>query len=206
MSRRFPVVTVLVILCVTCAALAGEEKHMSDLETLLERNQQFVSGYEGGLTIAPKFFTVILTCVDARVDPAHFLGLELGDALVLRNAGGRVTDDVELDLAILWMLGSRMAGENFRGLSLAIIQHTDCGLERMANPELATALSKQLGVKQAQIDGLVNTDHVRSINKDIERLSKSPRVPKEIVVSGHIYRVEDGTIEEVVAPVALETR
>jgi carbonic anhydrase len=129
----------------------------------------------------------------------------LGDAVVFRNAGGRVTDDLELDLGILWMLGSRLSGKNSRGFSLAIIQHTDCGLERLANPEFAAAMSKQLGVKQAQIDGLANTEHVQRIHEDIERLRKSPLVSKEMVVSGHIYRVEDGTIEEVVAPAALES-
>ena len=174
---------------------------MSDLQTLLERNQQFAAEHKGGLTVRPKFFTVILTCLDARVDPAYFLGLELGDALVVRNAGGRVTDDVELDLGILWALG--MQGEKFGGLSLVIVQHTDCGLERLGNPEFAAALSKRLGVKQSQIDGLTNTDHEQSIRKDIERLRKSPLVSKELVVSGHIYQVEDGTIKEAVAPAAL---
>ncbi len=178
---------------------------MSDLQTLLERNHQFAAEYKGGLTILPKFSTFILTCLDARIDPAHFLGLQLGDAVVFRNAGGRVTDDLELDLGILWTLVARASGENFRGLSLAIVQHTDCGLERLANPEFATALSKRLEVKQAQIDGLVNTDHVQRIHEDIEHLRKSPLVPKGLVVSGHIYRVEDGTIEEAVAPAALES-
>ncbi len=221
MAKRFFFVTVLVLVSVVCAASAGEaetkevgaapdvegevmDKRMSDLQTLLERNQQFAGEYESGLTILPKFFTIILTCVDARIDPAHFLGLELGDALVFRNAGGRVTDDIELDLGVLWMLGAGMAGENFPGLSLAVVQHTDCGLERLAKPELAAALTKRLGLEQAQIDGLVNTDHAQRIREDIERLRKSPLVPKGMIVSGHIYRVEDGTIEEVVAPAPLE--
>ena len=129
--------------------------------------------------------------------------MELGDALVLRNAGGRVTDDVELDLGILWMLGTRISGENFRGVSLALVQHTDCGFERLANPEFAAALSSRLGVEQAQIDGLANADHVQRIHEDIEGLRRSPLVPKELVVSGYIYRVEDGTIEEVAAPAPL---
>ncbi len=136
--------------------------------------------------------------------PARFLGLELGNALVFRNAGGRVTDDVELDLGILWMLGARISGENFRGVSLALVQHTDCGLERLAKPELAAALTKRLRLEQAQIDGLVNTDHAQRIREDIERLRKSSLVPKGMIVSGHIYRVENGTIEEVVAPAPLE--
>ena len=72
-----------------------KEKCMSDLQTLLERNQKFAAEYKGGLNSLPKFSTFILTCADARVDPAYYLGLELGDALVFRTGGGRVTDDVE---------------------------------------------------------------------------------------------------------------
>ncbi len=221
MAKGFFLVTVLMLASVVCAASAEEaetkevgaapdvegevmDKRMSDLQTLLERNQQFAGEYESGLTILPKFFTIILTCVDARIDPAHYLGVELGDALVFRNAGGRVTDDLELDLGVLWMLGAGMAGENFPGLSLAVVQHTDCGLERLAKPELAAALTKRLGLEQAQIDGLVNTDHAQRIREDIERLRKSSLVPKGMIVSGHIYRVENGTIEEVVAPAPLE--
>ncbi len=180
------------------------DKRMSDLQTLLERNQRFAAKYEGGLNILPKFSTLILTCADARIDPAHFLGLELGDALVFRNAGGRVTDDVEFDLGVLWMLVARMSGENFRGVSLALIQHTDCGFERLANSEMAADVRNQLGLEQAQIDRLANADHARRIHEDIECLRKSPLVPKELVVSGYIYSVEDGTLEEVVAPAPLK--
>jgi carbonic anhydrase len=85
--------------------------------------------------------TFVLTCADARVDPAHFLGLELGDALVFRNAGGRVTDDIELELSILWTFAAHRMGESFQGFSLVIIQHTDCGFERLSNPETVAALS-----------------------------------------------------------------
>ena len=64
---------------------------MSELTTLMDRNQQFAEQYGGKLNILPRLFTVVLTCTDARVDPAHYLGLELGDALVIRNGGARVS-------------------------------------------------------------------------------------------------------------------
>lgn len=178
---------------------------MSDLQTLLERNQQFAAQYTGGLHILPKFSTFILTCADARIDPARFFNLELGEAMVFRNSGGRVTDDVELELGILWMMAARMVGDNFSGISLALIQHTDCGFERLANPEMATALSSRLNIEKSRIDALSNADHAQRIHEDIERLRRSPLVPKELTVSGHIYHVEDGTIEEVVAPLSLAT-
>ncbi|MFQ5418795.1 MAG: carbonic anhydrase [Anaerolineae bacterium] len=178
---------------------------MSDLQTLLERNQQFTARYEGGLHILPKFSTFILTCADARIDPTHFFGLELGEAMVFRNAGGRVTDDVELELGVLWLMAAHMAGNNFRGISLALIQHTDCGFERLANPEMAAILSNRLSVAKAVIDGLANANHSQRLHEDIERLRQSPLVPKGLVVSGHIYHVEDGTIEEIVAPAPLQS-
>lgn len=176
---------------------------MSDLQTFMERNQAFASQYGGGLSIMPKFSTLILTCVDARIDPAHFLGLDLGDALVFRNAGGRVTDDLELDIGVLWMMAARMGGDNFPGFSLALIQHTDCGYERLANPELTAAMSGRLGVDQSTLNDLCNADHVQQIHDDIARLRQSTVVPNGLVVSGHIYDVEQGTATEVVAPAPL---
>ena len=176
---------------------------MSDLQILLERNQHFAAQYKGGLQGMPKLTTFVLTCSDARIDPAHFLGLELGDALVFRNAGGRITDDIELELGVLWMMAARMMGENFRGFSLVIIQHTDCGFERLANPEMVTALSNRLNIEPSQIEAMSNVDHAQRIYEDIERLRQSSLVPKEMVVSGHIYNIEDGTLAEVIAPTPL---
>ncbi len=177
---------------------------MSDLQNLIERNRQFAAQYEGNLSIIPRFSTMVLTCVDARIDPAYFLGLGLGDALVFRNAGARVTNDVELELGILWTLARRLSGEA-PALALAIIQHTDCGYERLANPELQQALSRNLGVDKAVFGALANADHPETIRIVIERLHRSPLVPNELVVSGHLYNVTDGSLQEVVTPAPLQS-
>ena len=171
---------------------------MSELTALYERNQLYAETHQAGLPIMPKFQTIILTCLDARIDPAHFLGLELGDALVMRNAGGRVTDDVMLDLGFLWAMGARAGGENFQGFGLALIQHTDCGLERLANPQFTSALSQRLGVPQAKLDDMANADHVQQIHDDIARLSASSLVPNALNVSGHIYDIATGRMQEIV--------
>lgn len=177
---------------------------MSELQTLLERNQQFATEYKGkNLSILPKFSTIVLTCSDARIDPAHYLGLELGEALVFRNGGGRVTHDIEVELGVLSMMANKMSGGKFTGFSLALIQHTDCGFERLANPEIATAIHNHLHIEKEQIAEMSNVDHVKSIHADIERLRNSSLVPKNITVSGHIYNIADGLISEVVAPVSL---
>ncbi|MCG8604466.1 carbonic anhydrase [bacterium] len=170
---------------------------MSDLENLLQRNSQFADHYKGGLTIIPRFSTMVLTCGDSRVDPAHFLGLELGDAFVFRNAGARVTPDLEIDLAILWRMASKVAKDEFSGFKLAIIHHTDCGYERLANKELRQAFSRRLDVHESEIESLAIPDHAKKIQQDIDRLRRSSLVPKELVVSGHIYNVEDGVVREV---------
>ncbi len=178
---------------------------MSELTELIDRNRAFAVEYGGPLNIVPKFSTIVLSCVDARVDPAHFLGLEPGEALVMRNAGARVTKDVELDIGILWTLGRKMAGDKNRGFELAIVQHTDCGYERLDNPELQAALSQRLGMDQSEIGQLANADHVASIREDIEKLRGSELVPNEVVVSGHVYDVGDGRMREVVPPKWLRT-
>ena len=78
---------------------------MSDLATVYERNAQFSQSFDqGDLAIKPNLATIVLTCVDARVDPAYFAGLELGDALVMRTVGGRATDTAILEVAVLWQL------------------------------------------------------------------------------------------------------
>ena len=117
----------------------ANKKDMSEIQILKRRNEIYAQNHQKGLTISPKFSTIILTCIDARVDPAHFLGLELGEALVLRNPAGRVTPEVERDLAILCDL-RRPGGRLPRGLadSDAGSRHGD------PLPELAAARRQAL--------------------------------------------------------------
>ena len=173
---------------------------LSELTNLMDRNQQFAAHYDGNLNIIPRFSTIVLTCSDARIDPAHYLGLELGDALVIRSGGARVSKELELEIGILWTLAGKITGDKFKGFELAVIQHTDCGYERLANSELQDVLSCKLGVDKTEIGALANADHVKSIREDIERLRRSTLVPNDLLVSGHIYNVEDGRVREVVPP------
>lgn len=176
---------------------------MTELQQMMDRNQRFAAQYQGDLTIMPRFATMVLTCSDARIDPAHFLGLDLGDALVFRDAGARITAEIELEIGVLWAMAQKMAGEKFTGWKLAIIHHTDCGFERLANPELATVLSQRLAVEKSTIDKMGIHDHIQHMRDDIVRLRKSPVVPDQLVVSGHIYDVDSGLVQEVVAPTPL---
>ncbi len=102
--------------------------------TLLDRNRNFAEQFKAGsLSIRPRMSTIILTCVDSRVDPAHIFGLGLGDAVVMRNAGGRITPEVMRDLAILGVLAANMSGPSTMQPELIVMHHTDCGMCRLAN-------------------------------------------------------------------------
>lgn len=170
---------------------------MTDIKPLLERNRIFASSYSNILSIVPRFSTIILTCLDARTDPAHFLGLKAGDALVIRNAGGRVTSDVELEIGMLWGMVKKFKGENFKGVDLAIIHHTDCGMERIANPQMITELSQKLDVEKSKLEALAIHDHDRSLKDDIERVLNSPHIPNDLNVTGYIMDIENGLVSEI---------
>ncbi len=175
----------------------ADKKDMSEIQILIKRNEIYAQNHPKGLPISPKFSTIILTCIDARVDPAHFLGLELGEALVLRNPGGRVTPEVERDLAILWTLVAKVSGKNFKGLSLAIIHHTDCGYERLANPEFQKGLNAKLGIHIETLDQLAIHDHKSALDSDISKLKNSSIVPSELNVTGLLFDVDDGKLTEI---------
>lgn len=171
---------------------------MSDLATLYERNSAFAANFDkGDLPIKPNLSTLILTCVDARLGPEHIVGIELGDALVLRNVGARVTETVGIEVSMLWMLMSLASGAT-PNMELVIIQHTLCGMARFAVPEVAEKVTAHFGtpdvVTTYGIDDLEET-----VAGDIERLRAYPNVPRELLISGHIYDVATGRLREVVA-------
>lgn len=146
---------------------------------------------KGDLPMRPKTGVTLLTCADSRVDPAHFLGLSEGEATVFRNAGGRVTDDFLRMLLITQMLGSRR---------VMVIHHTDCGLNRFSNPVIHERVRKELGLDASDIDFLPYTDVEQSVRDDVTRLRTSPKVRRDVLVTGHIYDVRTGKMSEVPTP------
>ena len=179
---------------------------MSDLTTLVERNQKVATTFvNGGLTGRPRLSTIVLTCVDARVDPAHLFGLGLGDAVVIRNAGGRITPAVMEDLGILGVLA---AAANQPGISpmqpeLVVIHHTDCGMARLANPPIQQQVAKRLSLSDDEVAAMAVTDPARTVQADIDRLRHTPGTPDALIVTGLVYDVETGTIDQVVPPAPL---
>ncbi len=178
---------------------------MSDLPALLQRNKEFAADFRhGDLPIRPRLSTIVLTCLDARVDPAHVLGLEPGDALVIRNAGGRVTPEVEHDIAILGFLTQRMAGGG-PPLEVMIMHHTDCGAERFADPDVRKGASAGLGLDESQLEAMAIGDHSQSLRDDVARLREAGRMPDGLTVSGHLYDVRTGGISQVVGSITSTT-
>ena len=174
---------------------------MADVETLIERNQDFASSFnQGDLAIRPRFSTLVVTCLDARVDPAHLFGLELGDAVVMRNIGGRVTDEIIEHISILRALAGLVGGGSFE---VAIVHHTDCGASRFADPEVRKRLGQVAGTGEAAIEKLAIADPATTVAEDLDRLRAAPTLPDELVVAGYVYDVTDGQVREISAPAAL---
>ncbi len=176
---------------------------MTDVQTLIDRNLEFANSFDqGDLKILPRLSTLVVTCLDARVDPAHFLGLELGDAVVMRNVGGRVTDEVIEHIAILQVLVGQLGGGS-DAFEVAIIHHTDCGASRFTNPQLRQKLGQAAGTSEGAIEKLAITDPQTSVAEDLERLRAAPTLPDELIVAGYVYDVTDGHVRETFAPAPL---
>lgn len=164
-------------------------------------------GEKGNLPMPPARQFAILTCMDARLDPAKYAGLAEGDAHVIRNAGGRASDDAIRSLVISYkLLGTR---EWF------VIHHTDCGMETFDNATMGALLSSSLrtaildeggwhdtGVDEGSTDGkfvqwLTISDQATSVLEDVRRIRNNSMVPKGIPIYGYIYDCKTGKLLEV---------
>lgn len=171
---------------------------MTDNTAILDRNSRFADRFEAAdLPILPKLGTLILTCIDARVDPAHVLGLDLGDAVVLRNNGGRVTASVIDEIATLAFMVGKMTGNRDPKFNLALMQHTQCGAQNFADPEFRNALQATLGI---DVSASAIVDQETDLKRDIARLADAPLIPGGLTVSALLYDVKTGRVREICAP------
>lgn len=173
----------------------------STITPLLERNEQFARTYTPVPLAPPTARMIVVTCLDHRVDPAITLGLKLGDAPVLRNAGGRVTQPVIEEIAYLAFLGQRLAGGPLtedNGIEVAVIHHTQCGTAFLADPGFRHEASEATGVDEAALEASAVGDPTSTVSADVERLLTSPLLPPMIGVSGHVYDIETGRVTTVV--------
>jgi len=163
---------------------------VSQLSLLLAANDRYAYWFtKGDLSNVPRRGVVILTCMDARFDPAKALGLEEGDAHVLRNAGGRATDDAIRSLVLSsYLLGTR---------EFLVIHHTDCGLQAYTEEEIRERLRQQVGVNASDIEFLTFTDLDESVRQDVATIRASPLMLNDISVRGFVYDVRNGRLRDV---------
>jgi carbonic anhydrase len=162
---------------------------MTETDRLLENANAYAEGFDNGdLKTPPVKRVAVLACMDARLIPARILGLEEGDAHVIRNAGGVVTDDAIRSLAI---------SQNLLGTEeIMLLHHTDCGMVRFTDEEFAAKLEQETG-ERPQWSAQAFTDIEQNVRDSIEKLKESPFVPKKDSVRGFVYDVESGELREV---------
>jgi len=171
---------------------------MTKLTPLLERNQQFVRDYIPVALGAPTAQTVVVTCLDHRIDPAAVLGLRPGDAPVIRNAGGRITQSVINDLAYLAFLAEALFGMPGPLFEVAILHHTQCGTGFLADSAFLHQAAQATGVKEPVLKASEVAEPDRTVREDVERLLASPLLSPKASVSGHVYAIETGHVTTVV--------
>ena len=163
---------------------------MSYFENFLKANQAYVELHgDLHLSIKPKTKVAIVTCMDSRLHVAPALGLALGDAHILRNAGGRVTDDMIRSLVISQQqMGTR---------EIVVLHHTDCGAQTFNNEDFQEHLKCELGVDVSGQDFLPFQDVEESVREDIKLLRECPLIPDDVIISGAVYDVDTGRMIEV---------
>ncbi|KAK5996211.1 Beta-carbonic anhydrase 1 [Cladobotryum mycophilum] len=163
---------------------------MSLVPELEAANKKYESSFnKGSLTIPPSRKLFVLTCMDARLDPAKFLGLEEGDAHVFRNAGGRAVEALRSVIISQQLLGTR---------EIVVIHHTDCGMLTFRDDELREKIQSDLGQDTSHIAFLPFRDLEESVHHDVQFL-KNSKLVLDVPVTGYIYDVKTGKIEEVKA-------
>jgi carbonic anhydrase len=167
------------------------------MSPLLQRNEQFARTYTPAALGLPTAQLIVVSCLDHRVDPAVVLGLRLGDAPVIRNAGGRVTPAVIDDIAYLAFL----AGQLFGGqgapdtlFEVAIVHHTQCGTGFLADPGFRRQAAEATGLAEAALEASAVADPHMTVKADVERLLTSPLLSPKVSVSGHVYDIATGRV------------
>jgi carbonic anhydrase len=165
-----------------------------EIDDLLQGNQKYAASFtQGDLALPPARKLAAVVCMDARLDPLPQLGLRLGDAHVIRNAGGRVTEDALRSLAI----SQRLLGTD----TVIVVHHTDCGMLTFSNEQIRDQIKTELGdaahaVAQG-IDFLPFPDLAQSVRDDVAAIKASPLIPDSLAVFGFIYDVHSGKLSPV---------
>jgi carbonic anhydrase len=163
---------------------------MAAVDGMLRANELYAAAFaKGDLQRPPSRRVAVLTCMDARLDPAKFLGLAEGDAHVIRNAGGRASDDALRSLFISQqMLGTR---------EVVVIHHTDCGMLTFTNEDANRMVRERLDPTAPEMDFLPFPELTQGVRDDVRTIRESPLIPDDIPVTGWIYDVHTGRLDRV---------
>ena len=162
---------------------------MSVTDELLQNNEKYVASFDkGDLPLPPGKKVAVVACMDARLNPYGALGLQEGDAHVIRNAGGVVTDDEIRSLAI----SQRLLGTE----EIILIHHTDCGMLTFGDDDFRRQIQEETGVKP-EWPAEAFSDLDEDVRQSIARIAASPFVPNKDSVRGFVYEVETGRLREV---------
>jgi carbonic anhydrase len=164
---------------------------VSVIDELLDRNRRYAEGFDkASLAAPPRKPVAILACMDARLDPHRMLGLEEGDAHVLRNAGGAVTEDAIRSL----LVSQRLLGTR----EVMLIHHTECGMQGLRDDDLREQLERETGIRPPfAIEGFGDVEE--DVRQSIARVRANPLLPHRDRVRGFVYDVRSGRLREVAA-------
>ena len=185
---------------------------MSNLDNMLERNKDFAAQQSAAGTLMPSLpralpnvKAVIIGCADMRVDPAHVLGIKPGEAVVMRNIGGRITPGLLEQMGLLGRIGE-VAKEIPGGggeFHIIVLHHTDCGITRLAGDP--AMLTHYFQIQEGELKTKAVTDSRAAVAVDVALLRAIPALPGEWLVSGLVYDVTTGRVAIVVPPAPIRT-
>jgi carbonic anhydrase len=162
---------------------------MSVTDELVANNQAYAAEFDkGDLPLPPGRKVAVVACMDARLNPYGILGLQEGDAHVIRNAGGVVTDDEIRSLAI----SQRLLGTE----EIILIHHTDCGMLTFTDDDFRRSIQDETGIKP-EWAAEAFSDLDEDVRQSIARIKASPFIPRKDSVRGFVYEVESGRLREV---------
>jgi carbonic anhydrase len=184
--------------------------NMTTFDTLMKRNKDFADQETAADLLIPSLpkalpnvKALIIGCADMRVDPAHVLGIKPGEAVVIRNIGGRITPGTLEQLGLLGRIGQVAeaipgGGNEFH---LIVLQHTDCGMTRLAGD--LDMLTEYFEISKEALTSKAVTDPRAAVAVDVAVLKATPALPAEWIISGLVYDVSTGLIDVVVPPAPL---
>jgi carbonic anhydrase len=170
----------------------------TNIDPALERNRAFAAaeGHQGAVMF-PNLRLFVITCLDPRVDPAHFLGLGLSDAMVVRNVGGRVTPEVINDVAFISQIAENVVPDGPL-FEVAVIHHTQCGAGALADDTFRRRYAQRIGAEESTLREHAVLDPTATVTSDVERIRSAPAIPPRVTVSGHVYDVATGLVQTVI--------